>query len=147
MTIIYSSDGSNSHPRGEGPAGAAFVVNGAKPRYFLLERGSNNEAEMYGLAMAIAEAGFQTDDGSPVEIHTDSQWCAYIVAGYLKLSYLPHYALSKKNEDRFTSLLQTIELNWQPNFTLKWVPRKLNREADRAANVARERAIEKYGHK
>lgn len=146
--IIYSSDGSNSDAKGLGPAGAAFVVNGANPQYFLLETGTNNQAEMFGFMRAVNRAALELKGDVPVIFHTDSQWLCYTVAGYLGLDYLPHYMLAVKNKARFEPMLDNIKRDWNSTFmTLKWIPREQNREADRAANIARERAIAKYGNK
>lgn len=143
-TVVYASDGSNSHPTGQGPAGAAFVIDGADPHYFPMETGTNNEAEMHAFVKAVSHASAFCKAGQIV-IQTDSQWVAYTVAGYLKLNYLSHYKIDAKNAPRFKVMLDTIQRMWKSEvMTLKWVRREENKEADKASKIAREQAMKMY---
>lgn len=146
MEYIYNSDGSNSHPKGFGPAGAAFVINGRDPHYILLPEGTNNVCEL----TAIVEAMEHFVVSCPIEdtaiFKSDSQWTVRIIAGIYNLPYHPiKYGLAHSVKERMGELFKRLDVVFDDHrMAVWWVPREENSAADHAANVARERAMEKY---
>jgi ribonuclease HI len=150
MQYLYNSDGSNSSPTGDGPAGAAFVLRlpDQKPinRQFPLAFGTNNIAEMTGMAEAIEHFAIHSTPEDTAIFHGDSQWVIRVLAGELNLAAHPiKYGMAANVRSRYLPLIKRIADVWDSSrMSLVWIPRNLNSLADQAANNARKKALEKY---
>lgn len=143
---IIHCDGSNSHPKGAGPAGAAFVVLDAATgsEYTRGKRchpsGTNNKMELTAILAALEWSNLHTNMVNRVKIITDSQWATYTLAKVLKLDYLPHY-----DTKHYPGIFDQIKILWEKDrMTLAWVKRSLNKIADEAAKAATEDAKQIY---
>lgn len=143
---IYHSDGSNSHPKGQGPAGAAFMINGRDAHYFPMETGTNNDSEFRGLVEAIEHFAVVHQPGDSAIFKSDSEYVVRTVAGWLNLVYHPvRYGLTSKSV-KFRPLLERIALVWDNRkMSLYWIPREDNMLADKASKEACDRAKKLYG--
>ena len=133
-------DGSNSHPKGAGPAACGIVVlrkDGDKPGEVATRRkcfpsGTNNEMELNAILLGVEWANQYSGMHDEIVIISDSQWAAYTSAKALNLDYLTQY-----NTDKYPGLFQRIQILWEDDrMSLQWVPREKNHIADREAGEA-----------
>lgn len=147
--FIIFSDGSNSDNRGNGPAGAAFIVylDGVPFQWVKIptQRGTNNDMEMLALKEAICYFADMRNEDDTAIFKADSQWAVRTVAGYLNLAGHPvKYGITPKSE-KFVPMLESIKRVWDnQRMQIYWIPRESNREADKLATQARLKALEMY---
>lgn len=119
---IFFDGGSRGNP---GPAaGAAFAdFEGGRERVAFLESGTNNEAEYCGLLMAI-------------ELARELQFKNVTFLGDSKLVVMQVSGEWQARDPRMDELRRKAlqALSSIPDWTLEWIPREQNAEADRVAN-------------
>ncbi|HYX38021.1 MAG: ribonuclease HI family protein [Pseudobdellovibrionaceae bacterium] len=126
---IYFDGGSRGNP---GPAaGAAFTAyDGGHERVCYMESATNNEAEYRGLLMAIELA--QSLGLTRLELLGDSKLVVMQVTGEWQVKH------PMMGELR---LLVVRALASIPHWSLRWIPREQNGEADRVANEEMDRRL------
>ena len=127
LVKIYFDGGSRGNP---GPAaGAAFAdFDGGKERACFIDSATNNEAEYRGLLMAIELA--KEHRLSRVLFLGDSKLVVMQVTGQWKAKHPMMNELKLKVLEEIKSI---------PKWTIDWIPRESNSEADRVANETMDR--------
>ncbi len=124
---VYVDGGSRGNP---GPAGAGIVIvrdNGERlyEAGHFLGRATNNVAEYSALLEALRRV--QTYAGEPVQIYSDSELLVRQITGEYRVK---SEALAPLHEEAQLLLLRLA------CWSIKHVPRELNRRADELANLA-----------
>ncbi|MBB2911862.1 putative phosphoglycerate mutase [Streptosporangium becharense] len=131
--VIEADGGSRGNP---GPAGYGAVVRDAADGQILVETAeaigtqTNNVAEYRGLIAGLDALLALAGDGATVEVRMDSKLVVEQMAGRWKI----------KNEGLRPLALQAAALARRLRVTWKWIPRELNKDADRLANEAMDAA-------
>ncbi|GAA2884145.1 bifunctional RNase H/acid phosphatase [Streptosporangium fragile] len=131
--IVEADGGSRGNP---GPAGYGAVVRDAADGQILVETAeaigtqTNNVAEYRGLIAGLDALIALAGDGAAVEVRMDSKLVIEQMAGRWKI----------KNEGLRPLALQAAALARRLRVTWKWIPRELNKDADRLANEAMDAA-------
>jgi ribonuclease HI len=123
---IYIDGASRGNP-GEAGIGIFIKESGGKTREITRYLGTktNNQAEYTALIEALESA--KELNGRPIRIYTDSLLVANQVNGLWKVKHAEIIPLNKKARSLFTGF---------KDITIRHIPRELNTEADRLANMA-----------
>ncbi len=124
--LIYTDGASRGNP---GDSGAGIVIKDGEKTIKEIKKylgiKTNNQAEYEALILALIEA--HNLSLKKVRIHTDSQLLANHINGLWKVRHdniKPLYKKAMKYLDRFDE------------FSINYIPRELNKEADSLANLA-----------
>lgn len=132
-------DGASTPQAGrKGPAAAAIYVRHDEKFHYqesLFMNGTNNEAELYALYMAVKWASKNTQKDENIEILSDSLWVVHCFAKKAKLKYLAHWETTHY-PDLFLGILKYWD---EGRMSIHWIPREKNKNADRLAQSTKKR--------
>ncbi|MFC0114178.1 bifunctional RNase H/acid phosphatase [Kibdelosporangium aridum] len=126
--VVEADGGSRGNP---GPAGYGAVVRDASNGELLAERSegigvaTNNVAEYSGLIAGLQAAAALS--AAEVEVRMDSKLVVEQMSGRWKIKHAALQPLAAKAQELVTKFSRV---------TFEWIPRELNKEADRLANEA-----------
>jgi probable phosphoglycerate mutase len=131
LLVVEADGGSRGNP---GPAGFGALVRSegvvVAERFEAIGTATNNVAEYRGLIAGL-EAALELDPTAEVEVRMDSKLVVEQMSGRWKI----------KHPDMKPLALQAQALARQfPRISYLWVPREQNKDADRLANEAMDRA-------
>jgi probable phosphoglycerate mutase len=130
--VVEADGGSRGNP---GPAGYGAVVRDAATGEILAERKAelgfttNNVAEYSGLIAGLTAA--RDLGASQVDVRMDSKLVVEQMSGRWRIKHAPLQALAQQARDLMAGF---------GGVTFQWIPRELNKEADRLANEAMDAA-------